>query len=57
MARWVFLYAHCLCPPIKLFFFLIPVIKMWHALFNPEVHPAVTGDWYKTDTTLKPPKA
>lgn len=55
-ARWMFLYAHCLCLPTKLAFFLIPVIKMWHAPFNPKVHLAITGNWCTTDTTLKPPK-
>lgn len=49
MFSWVSLYAYCLCPPTSLFlFFSSPVrlAKMSYKLFNPNVHPAVIGDWY-----------
>lgn len=51
----MFLYAHYLCPPTKLFFF-IPVNKVWQALFHPKVHAVDTGNWCATNATSKPPK-
>lgn len=52
----MFLYAHYLCPPTQLLFFIIPVNKVWYALFYPKVHPVVTGNWCTTNATSKPPK-
>lgn len=33
------------------FFFPVPLTKMSYKLFNPNVHPAVIGNWYTIATS------